>query len=105
MVLGNFREIILRKELNFDILSELVVLFIISYMNNFLFDLCYVLLFLLEKVCKFDIILNRNFVLVVSVVFILIEFLVGFGDCCNLSDSLDSRMVFIGWIEESVVLI
>uniref|UniRef100_A0A3Q2KXJ6 Lysosomal-trafficking regulator n=1 Tax=Equus caballus TaxID=9796 RepID=A0A3Q2KXJ6_HORSE len=105
MALGNSREIIPRKESNSDTLSEPAALSIISHMNNSPFDLCHVLLSLLEKVCKFDITLNRNSALAASVVPTLTEFLAGFGDCCNLSDSLDSRMVSTGWTEEPVALI
>lgn len=105
MALGNSREIIPRKESNSDTLSERAALSIISHMNNSPFDLCHVLLSLLEKVCKFDITLNRNSALAASVVPTLTEFLAGFGDCCNLSDNLDSRMVSTGWTEEPVALI
>uniref|UniRef100_A0A8C4L654 Lysosomal trafficking regulator n=1 Tax=Equus asinus asinus TaxID=83772 RepID=A0A8C4L654_EQUAS len=105
MALGNSREIIPRKESNSDTLSEPAALSIISHMNNSPFDLCHVLLSLLEKVCKFDITLNRNSALAASVVPTLTEFLAGFGDCCNLSDNLDSRMVSTGWTEEPVALI
>ncbi|KAB0395902.1 hypothetical protein E2I00_011026 [Balaenoptera physalus] len=105
MALENSREKIPRQESNTDILSEPAALSIISHMHNSPFDLCHVLLSLLEKVCKFDITLNHNSALAASVVPTLTEFLVGFGDCCNLSDNLESRVVSAGWTEEPVALI
>ncbi|XP_036133268.1 lysosomal-trafficking regulator isoform X2 [Molossus molossus] len=105
MALESFQEIIPRQEANTDILSEPAALSIIGRMNNSPFDLCYVLLSLLEKVCKFDMTLNHNSALAASVVPTLTEFLAGFGDCCNLSDNLGSQMVSAGWTEEPVALI
>ncbi|XP_012515612.1 PREDICTED: lysosomal-trafficking regulator [Propithecus coquereli] len=99
------REIILRQESNTDILSEPAALSVISNMNNSPFDLCHVLLSLLEKVCKFDISLNHTSALAASVVPTLTEFLAGFGDCCNLSDNLESQVLCTGWTEEPVALI
>ncbi|KAI1240799.1 hypothetical protein IHE44_0009242 [Lamprotornis superbus] len=54
-----------------------------SNMDNSPFDLCHILLSLLEKVCKFDITLNHSSALSASVVPTLTEFLSGFGDSCN----------------------
>ncbi|XP_025864507.2 lysosomal-trafficking regulator isoform X1 [Vulpes vulpes] len=105
MALENPKEVIPRLESNTDILSEPAALSIISHMNNSPFDLCHVLLSLLEKVCKFDITLNHNSALAATVVPTLTEFLAGFGDCCNLSDNLESQMVSTGWTEEPVALI
>ncbi|XP_058165487.1 lysosomal-trafficking regulator isoform X2 [Dasypus novemcinctus] len=105
MALENSREIIPRHESNTDILSEPAALSVISNMNNSPFDLCHVLLSLLEKVSKFDLTLNHNSALAASVVPTLTEFLAGFGDCCNLSDNLESQMVSAGWTEEPMALI
>ncbi|XP_077024529.1 lysosomal-trafficking regulator isoform X2 [Tamandua tetradactyla] len=105
MALESSREIIPRRESNTDILSEPAALSIISNMNNSPFDLCHVLLSLLEKVSKFDITLNHNSALAASVVPTLTEFLASFGDCCNLSDNLESQLVSVGWTEEPVALI
>ncbi|XP_023556628.1 lysosomal-trafficking regulator [Octodon degus] len=105
MALENSREIIPRQESNADILSESAALSILSNMNNSPFDLCHILLSLLEKVCKFDIMLNHNSALAASVVPTLTEFLAGFGDCCNLSNSLESRVVSAGWTEEPMALV
>uniref|UniRef100_A0A8C9AJJ3 Lysosomal trafficking regulator n=1 Tax=Prolemur simus TaxID=1328070 RepID=A0A8C9AJJ3_PROSS len=105
MALAHSREILPRQESNTDILSEPAALSVISNMNNSPFDLCHVLLSLLEKVCKFDMSLNHTSALAASVVPTLTEFLAGFGDCCNLSDSLESQVVSAGWTEEPVALI
>nr|XP_035972836.1 lysosomal-trafficking regulator isoform X2 [Halichoerus grypus] len=105
MALENSKEIIPRQESNSDILSEPAALSIISHMNNSPFDLCHVLLSLLEKVCKFDMTLNHNSALAATVVPTLTEFLTGFGDCCNLSDNLESQMLSTGWTEEPVALV
>ncbi|XP_012593738.1 lysosomal-trafficking regulator isoform X2 [Microcebus murinus] len=105
MALELSREIILRQESNTDILSEPAALSVISNMNNSPFDLCHVLLSLLEKVCKFDMSLNHTSALAASVVPTLTEFLAGFGECCNLSDNLENQVVSTGWTEEPVALI
>ncbi|XP_034518369.1 lysosomal-trafficking regulator isoform X4 [Ailuropoda melanoleuca] len=105
MALENSKEVIPRQESDSDILSEPAALSIISHMNNSPFDLCHVLLSLLEKVCKFDMTLNRNSALAATVVPTLTEFLAGFGDCCNLSNNLESQMLSTGWTEEPVALV
>uniref|UniRef100_A0A8D2NCP9 Lysosomal trafficking regulator n=1 Tax=Zonotrichia albicollis TaxID=44394 RepID=A0A8D2NCP9_ZONAL len=76
-----------------------------SNMNNSPFDLCHVLLSLLEKVCKFDIALNHSSALSASVVPTLTEFLSGFGDSCNVSSNSENEVVSAGWTEEPVALI
>ncbi|XP_036893214.1 lysosomal-trafficking regulator isoform X1 [Sturnira hondurensis] len=105
VALESLHEIMPGQEANTDILSEPAALSIISHMNNSPFDLCHVLLSLLEKVCRFDITLNRNSALAASVVPTLTEFLAGFGDCCDLSDNSESQMFAAGWTEEPVALI
>lgn len=105
MALGNSREIVPRQDSNGDVLSEPAALSILSNMNNSPFDLCHVLLSLLEKVCKFDIALNHNSSLAASVVPTLTEFLAGFGDCCNQGDTLERQVVSAGWTEEPVALV
>nr|XP_002717388.2 lysosomal-trafficking regulator isoform X3 [Oryctolagus cuniculus] len=105
MALENSTEIITRQESNTDILSDPAALSIINNMNNSPFDLCHVLLSLLEKVCEFDMTLNRDSALAANVVPTLTEFLTGFGDCCNLNDNLESQVVSTGWTEEPVALI
>uniref|UniRef100_A0A8D2D2T6 Lysosomal trafficking regulator n=1 Tax=Sciurus vulgaris TaxID=55149 RepID=A0A8D2D2T6_SCIVU len=105
MALKTSTETIPRQESNADILSEPAALSILSNMNNSPFDLCHVLLSLLEKVCKFDITLNHTSALASSVVPTLTEFLAGFGDCCNLSDKLESQVVSASWTEEPVALV
>ncbi|XP_039103086.1 lysosomal-trafficking regulator isoform X1 [Hyaena hyaena] len=105
MALENSKEILPRQESNTDILSEPAALSILSHMNNSPFDLCHVLLSLLEKVCKFDMTLNHNSALAATVVPTLTEFLAGFGDCCHLQDSLESQLVSVGWTEEPMALV
>ncbi|XP_006872071.1 PREDICTED: lysosomal-trafficking regulator [Chrysochloris asiatica] len=105
MALESSREVILRQAPDTDILSEPAALSVISNMNNSPFDLCHVLLSLLEKVCKFDITLNHNSAIAASVVPTLTEFLAGFGDCCSLNNSLETQVVSAGWTEEPVALV
>lgn len=76
-----------------------------SSMDNSPFDLCHVLLSLLEKVCKFDVTLNHSSALSASVVPTLTEFLSGFGDSCNVSSNTENEVVSAGWTEEPVALI
>ncbi|XP_069036025.1 lysosomal-trafficking regulator isoform X2 [Lepisosteus oculatus] len=66
-----------------ETLSDPAALSIFNRMENSPFDLCHVLLSLLEKVCKFDMTLNHNPCLAVSVVPTLTEVLAEFGDCCG----------------------
>uniref|UniRef100_G3WJ48 Lysosomal-trafficking regulator n=1 Tax=Sarcophilus harrisii TaxID=9305 RepID=G3WJ48_SARHA len=105
MTLENAPPIIPRHEANSEILNESAASSIISNMNNSPFDLCYVLLSLLEKVCKFDITLNHNSALAATVVPTLTEFLASFGDCCSLSGNLESEVVSTGWTEEPIALV
>ncbi|XP_074118564.1 lysosomal-trafficking regulator isoform X3 [Sminthopsis crassicaudata] len=105
MTLEHPPPIIPRHEANSEILNESAASSIISNMNNSPFDLCHVLLSLLEKICKFDITLNHNSALAASVVPTLTEFLASFGDCCSLSGNLESEVVSTGWKEEPIALI
>ncbi|XP_068795056.1 lysosomal-trafficking regulator isoform X2 [Struthio camelus] len=95
---------ILAQELKLETLNEPAAV-IESNMDNSPFDLCHVLLSLLEKVCKFDITLNHSSVLTASVVPTLTEFLSGFGDCCSVGSSPENEVVSAGWTEEPVALI
>uniref|UniRef100_A0A8B9GD19 Lysosomal trafficking regulator n=1 Tax=Amazona collaria TaxID=241587 RepID=A0A8B9GD19_9PSIT len=103
--LENSRKIIPSHELNQETLSEPAAEIAESNTDNSPFDLCHVLLSLLEKVCKFDIALNHSSALLASVVPTLTEFLSGFGDCCNLSSNTENEVVSAGWTEEPVALI
>uniref|UniRef100_A0A672U8V4 Lysosomal trafficking regulator n=1 Tax=Strigops habroptila TaxID=2489341 RepID=A0A672U8V4_STRHB len=103
--LENSSKIIPSHELNPETLSEPAAGIAESNMDNSPFDLCHVLLSLLEKVCKFDIALNHSSALSASVVPTLTEFLSGFGDCCNLSSNTENEVVSAGWTEEPVALI
>ncbi|XP_074079064.1 lysosomal-trafficking regulator [Macrotis lagotis] len=105
MTLENTRQVTPRNETNSEILNESAAFSIINNMNNSPFDLCHVLLSLLEKVCKFDFTLNHNSALAVSVVPTLTEFLASFGDCCSLSGNLENEVVSAGWTEEPIALV
>ncbi|XP_075268499.1 lysosomal-trafficking regulator isoform X2 [Opisthocomus hoazin] len=96
---------IIPDELKPEILNEPAAGIAEINMDNSPFDLCYVLLSLLEKVCKFDITLNHSSALSASVVPTLTEFLAGFGDCCSVSSNTESEVVSAGWTEEPVALI
>ncbi|NXS73466.1 LYST regulator, partial [Pandion haliaetus] len=93
------------RELNPEILNEPAAGIAESNMDNSPFDLCHVLLSLLEKVCKFDTTLNHSSALSASVVPTLTEFLAGFGDCYNVSSNTENEVVSAGWTEEPVALI
>jgi len=96
---------IIPDELKPEILNEPAAGIAEINMDNSPFDLCYVLLSLLEKVCKFDITLNHSSALSASVVPTLTEFLAGFGDCYSVSSNTESEVVSAGWTEEPVALI
>ncbi|NWX18378.1 LYST regulator, partial [Aegotheles bennettii] len=103
--LENSSQITPTHELNTDTLNEPDSGIAKNNMNNSPFDLCRVLLSLLEKVCKFDISLNHSSALSASVVPTLTEFLSGFGDTCNVSSNTENEVVSAGWTEEPVALI
>uniref|UniRef100_A0A8C0C537 Lysosomal trafficking regulator n=1 Tax=Buteo japonicus TaxID=224669 RepID=A0A8C0C537_9AVES len=103
--LENSSKIIPAHELNPEILNEPTAGITESNMDNSPFDLCHVLLSLLEKVCKFDITLNHSSTLSASVVPTLTEFLSGFEDCYNVSSNTENEVVSAGWTEEPVALI
>ncbi|XP_053317240.1 lysosomal-trafficking regulator [Spea bombifrons] len=84
-----------------EVLNDLAALHIVQNMENSPFDLCHVLLSLLEKVCKFDIMLNHNSSLAACVIPTLTEFLSGFGDCC----SPERQALSPGWTEEPIALL
>uniref|UniRef100_A0A803XP24 Lysosomal trafficking regulator n=1 Tax=Meleagris gallopavo TaxID=9103 RepID=A0A803XP24_MELGA len=102
--LENSSQIIPAHELNPEILNEPVAGVAESNVDNSPFDLCHVLLSLLEKVCGFDITLNHSSALSASVVPTLTEYLSGFGDC-NLSSNTENEVVSTGWTEEPVALV
>ncbi|XP_014806494.1 PREDICTED: lysosomal-trafficking regulator isoform X2 [Calidris pugnax] len=91
-------------DLNPETLNEPAAGIAESNMDNSPFNLCHVLLSLLEKVCKFDITLNHSSALSASVVPTLTEFLSGFGDCHNVSGNTENE-VSAGWTEEPVALV
>ncbi|XP_055491132.1 lysosomal-trafficking regulator isoform X3 [Leucoraja erinacea] len=77
---------------------------ILSRVANTPFDLCHILLSLLEKVCKFDMALNHNPALAASVVPTLTEFLARFGNCCN-SNISEAEEFATGWTTEPAALV
>ncbi|NXC46503.1 LYST regulator, partial [Penelope pileata] len=103
--LENSSQIIPAHELNPGVLNEPAAGIAESNVNNSPFDLCLVLLSLLEKVCKFDITLNHSSALSAGVVPTLTEFLSGFGDCYNVSSNTENEVVSAGWTEEPVALV
>ncbi|KAM6280769.1 lysosomal-trafficking regulator isoform 1-T3 [Porphyrio hochstetteri] len=104
-VLEDSNQIIPVPELNPETLNEPAAGIAENNMDNSPFDLCRVLLSLLEKVCKFDSTLNHSSALSASVVPTLTEFLAGFGDCYNVSSHTENEVVSAGWTEEPVALI
>ncbi|XP_033874007.3 lysosomal-trafficking regulator-like isoform X2 [Acipenser ruthenus] len=93
-----------------EMLTDPAALSILNRMKNSPFDLCHVLLSLLEKVCKFDMTLNHNPALAVSVVPTLTEFLMEFGDCCGPGGGGGkggggSEDLASGWTEEPIALV
>ncbi|XP_056326307.1 lysosomal-trafficking regulator isoform X1 [Danio aesculapii] len=90
-----------------NMLSDPTTLSIFNRMENSPFDLCHVLLSLLEKVCKFDMTINHNPGLAVSVVPTLTEILTEFGDCCGPSGGGGGGIDELagGWTEEPIALV
>ncbi|KAG8444521.1 hypothetical protein GDO86_009617 [Hymenochirus boettgeri] len=86
---------------NTEVLNDLAALNIINNMENSPFNLCHVLLSLLEKVCKFDIMLNHNSSLASCIIPRLTEFLSSFGECC----SPPEEFLSVGWTEEPIALV
>ncbi|XP_060781470.1 lysosomal-trafficking regulator isoform X4 [Neoarius graeffei] len=81
---------------------------VLNGIANSSFDLCQVLLSLLEKICKFNMTINHNQHLTVSVVPKLIEILTEFCDCCGLEGGNGHEGVdelAAGWAEEPVALV
>ncbi|XP_062851888.1 lysosomal-trafficking regulator isoform X2 [Trichomycterus rosablanca] len=93
---------------NTETLTDPTALSILNRMENSPFDLCHVLLSLLEKVCKFDMTINHNSGLAVSVVPTLTEILTEFGDCCGPGGGSGREGVDElagGWTEEPIALV
>ncbi|KAL7987549.1 hypothetical protein Chor_006468, partial [Crotalus horridus] len=74
-------------------------------LDNSPFDLCHVLLSLLEKICKFDIALNHKSALAASVIGTLTEFLSKLGDCYNINSAAENEAVSSSWTGEPVALV
>lgn len=88
-----------------NMLTDPTTLSIFNRMENSPFDLCHVLLSLLEKVCKFDMTINHNPGLAVSVVPTLTEILTEFGDCCGPGGGCGIDELAGGWTEEPIALV
>lgn len=91
-----------------ETLTDPAAVSIFNRMENSPFDLCHVLLSLLEKVCKFDMSTSHNPGLAVSVVPTLTEILTEFGDCCGPGGGgggMGAEELAGGWTEEPIALI
>uniref|UniRef100_A0A3Q1FPP0 Lysosomal trafficking regulator n=1 Tax=Acanthochromis polyacanthus TaxID=80966 RepID=A0A3Q1FPP0_9TELE len=92
-----------------ETLTDPAAISIFNRMENSPFDLCHVLLSLLEKVCKFDMSINHNPGLAVSVVPTLTEILTEFGDCCGPGGGggggTGAEELAGGWTEEPIALV
>lgn len=92
-----------------ETLTDPAAISIFNRMENSPFDLCNVLLSLLEKVCKFDMSINHNPGLAVSVVPTLTEILTEFGDCCGPGGGggvgAGAEELAGGWTEEPIALV
>ncbi|XP_041866300.1 lysosomal-trafficking regulator isoform X3 [Melanotaenia boesemani] len=90
-----------------ETLTDPAAISIFNRMENSPFDLCHVLLSLLEKVCKFDMSINHNPGLAVSVVPTLTEILTEFGDCCGPGGGVGTGAEELagGWTEEPIALV
>lgn len=91
-----------------EMLTDPTSFSILSAIANTPFDLCHVLLSLLEKICKLDMTINHNPCLTVSVVPKLTEILTEFCDCCGPQgggrpEGVDE--IAAGWAEEPVALV
>uniref|UniRef100_UPI003AAA8FA9 lysosomal-trafficking regulator n=1 Tax=Centroberyx gerrardi TaxID=166262 RepID=UPI003AAA8FA9 len=97
------------QTLDTETLTDPAAMSIFNRMENSPFDLCHVLLSLLEKVCKFDMSINHNPGLAVSVVPTLTEILTEFGDCCGPGGGggggAGAEELAGGWTEEPIALV
>ncbi|XP_024000633.1 lysosomal-trafficking regulator-like [Salvelinus sp. IW2-2015] len=95
-----------QTSLDTETLTDPAAMSIFNRMENSPFDLCHVLLSLLEKVCKFDMSINHNPGLAVSVVPTLTEILTEFGDCCGPGGGGEGvEELAGGWTEEPIALV
>ncbi|XP_028844512.1 lysosomal-trafficking regulator isoform X1 [Denticeps clupeoides] len=100
------------QALDADTLTDPNALSIFNRMENSPFDLCHVLLSLLEKVCKFDMTVNHSPGFAVIVVPTLTEILTEFGECCGPGGGGPgggggggADEVAGGWTEEPIALV
>ncbi|XP_053476690.1 lysosomal-trafficking regulator isoform X6 [Ictalurus furcatus] len=93
---------------NTEMLTDPTAFSILNGISNSPFDLCQVLLSLLEKICKFDMTINHNPCLTVTVVPKLTEILTEFYDCCGPGGGSGREGVdelAAGWAKEPVALV
>lgn len=100
----DLRQIIPVKEPCSETLSEPVAPSA-SNGENSPFDLCHILLSLLEKICKFDTALNHKPALAANVISTLTELLSKLADCYNASCAAENEVVSLSWTEEPVALV
>lgn len=91
-----------------EMLTDSTAFFILNGLANSPFDLCQVLLSLLEKICNFDITISHHPGLTVNVVPKLTEILIEFYDCCGPGEGSGQKGVdelAAGWGEEPIALV
>lgn len=91
-----------------EMITDPTTFSILNAIANSPFDLCQVLLSLLEKICKLDMTINQNPGLTVSVVPRLTEILTEFCDCCGPGREGGQESVAevaAGWAKEPVALV
>ncbi|KAJ7342276.1 hypothetical protein JRQ81_009999 [Phrynocephalus forsythii] len=76
-----------------------------SCLDNSSFDLCHVLLSLLEKLCKVDTASNHKSALAANVVSTLTELLSKLGDCYSAAAAAENEVVSSSWTGEPVALV
>lgn len=98
------KQIIPVQETSSETLSEPVALSASNHENS-PFDLCHILLSLLEKICKFDTALNHKPALAANVISTLTELLSKLADCYSASCAAENEIVSSSWTEEPVALV
>nr|XP_056708316.1 lysosomal-trafficking regulator isoform X1 [Euleptes europaea] len=98
------KQIIPVQETSSEILSDPAASLAGSCENS-PFDLCHILLSLLEKICRFDTALNHKPALAANVISTLTELLSKLADCYNASCAAENELVSPSWTEEPVALV
>ncbi|XP_069463086.1 lysosomal-trafficking regulator [Ambystoma mexicanum] len=92
-------------ELDLKIPNCMAELDLVNTVGNSSFDLCHILLSLLEKICTCDMALNHNTALAANVLTTLTEFMAGLGNSCNPSEPAELEALSTGWTEEPVAMV